>query len=123
MKDKIKIMIMTVVAFIATTFSTSGFPETKDAWIVFWITFGGTVLTYVAKNFLLPSTSEKMTLNWMDLIGGLLLAIGSAVSNYVAQLTIDGEIDWKSFGKLLLVVVMGYLSKTLVQQPNEQMQN
>ena len=117
MNNRIKIFIMTMVAFVATTFSTSGFPETTNQWVIFAITIGGTLLTYIAKNFLIPSTSEKMTLNWMDLIGGLLLALGTAVSNYVAQLTIDGEIDWKSFGKLLLVVVFGYLSKTLFQKP------
>lgn len=120
MKDKIKIFIMTMVAFVATTFSTSGLPESENQWVIFGVTIVGTMLTYIAKNFISPSTSVKYTLNWpADMIGGLILAVGSAVSNYVAQLTLDGEINWKSLGKLILVVIFGYLSKTLVQQPKQ----
>lgn len=117
MKDKIKILIMTVVAFIATTFSTSGFPETSDNWIVFGVTVIGIVITYISKNFLIPSTSATNTLNWMDLLGGLVVAIGATVSSFVAQITIGGSLEWKELGKLLIVVVLGYLSKTLFQTP------
>lgn len=116
MKDKIKIFIMTMVAFVATTFST-GIPESKDAWIVFGVTVLGIAITYIAKNFLIPSTSEAKTLNWVDLISGALIAIGAAISSFVAEIAVGGSLDWKELGKLLFVVVMGYLSKTLIQQP------
>jgi hypothetical protein len=119
MKDKIKIMVMTIVAFIATTFSTNGFPETMDAWIVFGVTAAGILITYVAKNFVLPSTSDRYSLNWMDLVSGGLLAIGATITNFVAGLAIGDKMDWNELGKLLLVVIVGYFSKTLLQETSK----
>jgi hypothetical protein len=52
----------------------------------------------------------------MDLISGGLLAVGVTITNFVAGLAIDAKMDWNELGKLLLVVIVGYFSKTLLQE-------
>jgi len=91
MKDKIKIMVMSMVALIATMISDSGFPGSGNEWIVFGVTVG--------------------------IVSGLLLAIGTAITGFVANLAADDPMDWTAFAKLIGVVVLGYFSKTFFQTP------
>ena len=117
MKDKIKIMVMSMVALIATMISDSGFPGSGNEWIVFGVTVGGVIITYVAKNFLMPSSSDGNKINIMDIVSGLLLAIGTAITGFVANLATEDPMDWTALGKLIGVVVLGYFSKTFFQTP------
>ena len=119
METKIKVFIMTIVSLVATMVSESGLPETGNQWIVFGVTIVGVVLTYVAINFLKPSVSKPGTLDWIDILKGLFLAVGTAIADFVANLATGDPLDLTELAKLVGVVVLGYFSKTFFQKPIE----
>jgi hypothetical protein len=106
-----KSLIMTLVALIATTMSTSGLPASQTGWIVFGITALGTILTYVAKNAVFQSTSLFGSVDLKDVSSGLILAIGSGLSSFAASTATGTEINWHSLSTLMTTVVVGYFAK------------
>lgn len=108
---------MTVVSLLATFISSSGFPETAQQWYVLAITVAGVVITYVAKNWIAPSTSSLGGLNFKDMISGIVLAIGATFSSYIATLATSVDFAWDDLWKLTLSVLLGYFSKTIFQKP------
>ena len=119
MNATLKGLIMTVVTFFATVISTNGLPSNGTAWIVFAVTVAGTVLVYLAKNLIFPSISILGTINLSDLVSGLILALGTAVSNWAGSWITGTPIVWDSLWKIVVSVVIGYLAKTFVQEPKK----
>jgi hypothetical protein len=109
-----KSLIMTLVALIATTVSTSGLPSTQTGWLIFGITVLGTVLTYVAKNAAFPSTSLFGNVDLKDVASGLILALGSALSSFAASTVTGTPVDWHSLTTLITTVVVGYFAKNFM---------
>lgn len=107
---------MAIVALIASAISTNGFPVTGQGWEVLAITVVGTTLVYVAKNAVFPSVSILGTINIRDILSGLILAIGTGLSNWVATLVTGTVISWHAVLVLIGSVVTGYFVKNFATQ-------
>jgi len=108
----IKGLIMAVVAFIASTLSDQ-LSTGPINWIYVGITSVGIVITYLAKNAFIQSKSPLGSADWRDLLSGLLMAIGTAISAYSAQLITIGHLDTKALVIAIVSAVCGYFAKTL----------
>jgi hypothetical protein len=51
-------------------------------------------------------------LDWKDVISALLIAIFATVSNSIADLIVNGAVDWVSLKNIVIGVVCTYLSTT-----------
>lgn len=111
MSNSVKVLIMTIITFIATTISTSGFPATSAGWIILGVTTVGTTLVYIAKNWVFPSVSIFGTIDLRDVLSGLILAVGTGVSDWVGTLIAGVPIDWHSLWVAVGGVVLGYVIK------------
>lgn len=107
-------LIMAVVGFIATTISTGG--EGLNFTYIFFATIGFT-LVYVGKNAIFASTSGSGIVNWQDLISGLVIALGMAVSSGLTTFIINGAIDWHALWVAVVAAIVGYFTKTIPSQP------
>ena len=100
---------MAIVGFVATTIA--------DLEVINWAYVGiatlGFTVIYVAKNFFMPSDSDPGTINWRDLVSGLIVAMGMAISSFAASIITLGFIDWKALGLAVLYAVIGYFGKTI----------
>ncbi len=111
MNAKIKIMIMAVVGFIATTMSTL-----EDInWLYILFATLGFIILYVAKNFVLPSNSDVGTVTWRDILSGILISISMAISSFAASLLTTGNVDWHALWVAVIGAVVGYFIKTIPQ--------
>lgn len=102
-------LVTTVVAVVATAFTT-GLPATGAAWGVLGITALGMVLTYIAKNAVFPSVSIYGNIDLRDVLSGLIMALGTAVSNWVGTIIVGMAIDWKSFLTMVIAAAVTYLA-------------
>lgn len=119
MKNSTKAFVMTIITFIATAISTHGMPTDGNGWIILGITVLGTTLIYLAKNAVFPSISLIGTIDTRDLISGAILAVGTAISNWVATVIAGQVIDWHSLRTLMFSVVTGYFISKFATQPKE----
>jgi len=118
--NSVKALLMAIITFIAASISTNGFPVNKSGWIVLGITVIGTVLIYLGKNAAFPSISLFGTVDLRDVISGLVIAIGTGLSNWVGTLVAGTPIDWHSLWTLIGSVVVGYFAKNfMTKQPSE----
>ena len=104
---------MTIVALIATALTTTGLPATIVEWQYFGITVAGTVLVYMGKNLFITSTSSFLDLNVGDLVNGLIVAIGTGLSSFVAAAVTTIPVNWTEIITLMASVTVGYLVKNL----------
>ena len=120
-KDKMKNqqflkgLLMTLAGVFVVAFDT-----TPIVWTVLAITLIGTALVYTGKNAILflKSTGPAGTLNWINILSALLIAIGSALVQAVATIVTNGVISWTELGKVVLAVTFTYLSTTLFAGKN-----
>lgn len=113
MTTKIKMLLMFLITAVAGIFAQSGLPTTTIAWEILGITLTGTMFTYIAKNLISPSTSVPGTLNIADIVSGIILAVGTALSDFAASAITSTAIVWTEVAKMVGVVVVGYFAKTL----------
>jgi hypothetical protein len=113
----LKGIVMTLITVLATALTT-GIPSTLVAWELLGITTLGTVLTYVAKNAVFPSTSVLGTIDLKDLLSGVILSIGSGLSSLAADKITGSSADIKTIGSVMLTVAIGYLCKNFLSQPS-----
>jgi len=90
---------------------TTNFPEGNTAWLVFIFTTIGTLAAYFAQSQLFPATSETGQLNGKDIIKGLLVAVGNALSTWGATAVEGTAINWKSLIISMIGLFAGYLIK------------
>lgn len=109
-------LIMAIVSVVAGILSTSGLPTTSRGWVYLLITVLGTVLVYLGKNAVFPSKSVFGSINLKDFLSGLLLAIGGAISQFIASVATGDQLDTHKLFTYVLAVLIGYLGKTLVQE-------
>ena len=77
------------------------------------------VLAYVGKNLIgLVSTSASMTLNWVNVLSALLLAVATGITESVAMIVVNHEILWLTLLKIVGSVVLTYVAGTLFTGPN-----
>jgi hypothetical protein len=113
MTTKIKLLIMTLLVIGANYITSAGFPETGTSWAILAITLAGALLTYIPKNMFLPSTSPAGTLSVMDFVGGLMIAVGTALSDWIATLATGTVFSLSDVLKLAGTVGVGYLLTVL----------
>lgn len=114
-KEFIKGLLMTLVGVVVVAFNT-----TPVVWTVLVITLIGTALVYFGKNAIvfLKSTGPEGTLNWINILSALIIAIGSGIIQAVATIVTNGVISWTELGKVVLAVTFTYLSTTLFAGKN-----
>lgn len=71
-----------------------------------------TGIPYYVKNYLMPSTSAQGQLNWKDALSAVILAVCASVSNSIADLVINGAIDFVALKNIVIGVLGTYLSTT-----------
>jgi len=100
-------LIMGLVGFIATTLSDL---ETMNfAYIL--ISSIGFAVVYIGKNYALPSISA-IGIDFRDIISGLILAVGMALSSAAAQVLTIG-FEWNTLLIAVSGAVVGYITKTV----------
>lgn len=109
MNSKTKALLMAIVAFLATTISNLEKPN----WGYVFLATVSFTLIYLAKNYILPSTSEEGRLNWRDALSGLIIAIAMGISSFAASVLTTGKIDWNALLIAIIGSVVGYFTKTL----------
>jgi hypothetical protein len=110
----LKGLLMALVAVVVTAFSTSPID-----FVMMGITALCAVLTYSGKNLipLLHSDSPVGTLSFINIISGVLVAIGTGLLTAISQYFIDGVIVWSVLWKVILSVTFTYLGGTLFAPP------
>ena len=108
---------MTLVTFLVTSFSTSGFPATNLAWELLAITTFGTILVYVGQSVILPSTSVLGNANTLDIVKGLIVAVGNGLSSFVATFVVGSVFSWRAVAISVGGIFMGYLVKQFTVAP------
>lgn len=108
-------LIMAIVGFIATTISQD-IEGINFAYIA--IATAGFTVYYIGKNAFFQSNSEPGKINLKDLISGILLALGMAVSSFAASVITLGHIDWRALWIAVVGAVIGYFTKTLPSGKN-----
>lgn len=99
-------LLMALVGFISTTLSdleTFNFAYVAISTVSF-------TLIYIAKNYAFPSISV-IGLDIRDVISGVILAVGMAISSYVAQILTTG-FDLKTLLVSIGGAIVGYFLKT-----------
>lgn len=104
-------LVMTIVTLIAATLAQ--LPAGTFGWEVFGITSLSTIVIYIAKNAIFPSTSIAGVLTTSDLWSGLIMAVGSGLSQFAADAISKTVVDFKSLGILMITVITGYILKTV----------
>lgn len=105
----VKGLIMAIVAFLAAYWSENA--EALNYGYVI-ITTVGIALTYIAKNAFSKSISLFGKIDVRDLLSGMLLAIGTAISSFAASIITTGVIDWHGLLIATATAVGGYFTKT-----------
>lgn len=103
------LLITLVTTFIAA------YTQVPLIWAVVYISLIGNALTYTGKNAWFKSTSVQGQLNLRDFGSAGLIAIGSAITEAIATLTVSGVVNWPLLGKVVLSAVVSYLSATLFE--------
>ena len=108
-------LFMAAFGVLAASLSTQ-----PIVWAVVGITILGTILTYVGKNAItaLQSTTGPGTLSFVNIISGVLIALGSGITEAVATLVTAGHVQWLVLGKIVITVTMSYLTATFFAGPN-----
>ena len=103
-------LIMAIVGFIATTISQS-IEGLNFAYVL--IATGGFTIIYIGKNAIFQSTSGSGLINWQDLLSGLFVAVGMAVSSFAASIITTGAVEWHALWIAVVGAFVGYFLKTV----------
>lgn len=78
------------------------------------VTAVSTILTYTGKNIipLLHSDSPSGALSWVNLLSGILVAVGTGILESVGMYLIDGVIIWAIVWKVVASATFMYLGTT-----------
>lgn len=109
MKDSIKLFVMGLIGAIGAAFSEMSVFNIAYFLLVI-VMFTG---QYGVKNWLMPSISDKLTVDIRDLISGAFTALFMGISVYAASLLTDVEFTWLALWKAVSVAVVGYFVKTV----------
>lgn len=106
-----KTIFMTMVALIASLLSEGGIPHGKLAWIVFGITVIGSLASYIAKTYILPSVTPAGEIDYRDLLGAAMVGLGTGLSNWIATLVVGIGIDWSTMLAAVIPAILGAVVK------------
>jgi hypothetical protein len=118
MSTKIKLLIMGLIYLGADWLTKNGWPVDPTTWTVFGLTLVGMLLVYIPKNIWWPSESAAGKLSFPDIIGGLCIAVGTGLSNFLASWALGSVFSWPDVLKLCGIIAGTYLL-TLVRGSGE----
>jgi hypothetical protein len=110
----LKGLLMALVAVLVTAFTT---PPVD--YILMAVSAVCAILVYVGKNLItvLHSDSPVGALSLINLISGVLIALGTGLLDGVAMFLIDGVIVWAVLWKYVVFVTLSYITSTLFAPP------
>lgn len=110
----LKGLLMALVAVLVTAFST---PPVD--YILMAISAVCAILVYVGKNLVsvLHSDSPIGALSFINIISGVLIALGTGLLDGLAMYLIDGVIVWAVLWKYVVFVTLSYITSTLFAPP------
>ena len=110
----LKGLLMALVAVLVTAFST---PPVD--YILMAISAVCAILVYVGKNLVsvLHSDSPVGALSLINIISGVLIALGTGLLDGLAMYLIDGVIVWAVLWKYVVFVTLSYVTSTLFAPP------
>jgi len=105
---------MALIAVVITYFST-----TPIDYVMMGVAAVSAVLVYTGKNAILflRSDSKPFWISVINVVSGVIIAIGTAIVNSVASYIINGVVLWPVVLKLVLSVTLIYLGGTFVSPP------
>jgi hypothetical protein len=80
------------------------------------------VLPYVGKNLIVffNSDSPAGALSLVNIISGLLIALGAGLTEYLGQIIFEGIVVWPILWKVVIGVTLTYITSTFFAPPNSQ---
>lgn len=110
----LKGILLLLVSVLVTAFST---PPVD--YVLMAITAVSAVLVYVGKNLIavLHSDSPVGALSLINLISGVIIALGTGLLDGLAMYWIDGVVVWAVLWKYVVFVTLTYLTTTLFAPP------
>lgn len=105
---------MALVAVLVTAFTT---PPVD--YVLMAVSAISAILVYSGKNLVavLHSDSPVGSLSFINIISGLLIALGTGVIDGFAMYFIDGVVVWAVLWKYVVFVTLSYLTSTLFAPP------
>lgn len=101
-----------IIILTAALGLTTNYPETSLSWKVLGFTTLGTLAVYFAQSIIVPGTSATGQLNALDLLKGLLVAIGNGLSTWAANAAESSVINVKS----LVITMIGLFAAYILKQ-------
>ena len=77
------------------------------------------MLGYIAQSALFPTSSTVGTIDFTDILKGMLIAVANVLSTVGAVIILHGSLDWKELGGSVLTVLVAYFAKQFVTKPAE----
>ena len=110
----LKGLLMALIAVLVTAFTT---PPVD--YILMAVTAVSAIFVYVGKNLIavLHSDSPAGSLSLINIISGVIIALGTGLIDGVAMYLIDGVIVWAVLWKYVVFVTLSYLTSTLFAPP------
>lgn len=102
-------LIMGIIGAIGASFSD------METFVPAYVVLTTVLFTfqYLVKNWVMPSISEKLSVDMRDIISGALTALFMGVSVYASSLLTDVDFTWIGLWKAVSIAVIGYFGKTL----------
>lgn len=100
-----------MLALTSILMLSTNFPENNTEWLVWTFTTLGTLLLYFAQSKIFPASSLQGQINGLDLIKGLFISTGNALSAWASNAVEGTTIDWKSLIITMVGLFAGYLIK------------
>jgi hypothetical protein len=101
-------LLAAIIACMATLFSAGG----GSIWY-YVVMIVGVVATYFAQNAFIKPVSLFGTIDFTDIIKGILIAIGTTLTTFAASIITSTTIDFKVLLSLVGTAVLAYLTKNL----------
>jgi hypothetical protein len=110
----LKGLLMALISVVVVMFGT-----TPVDYVLAAITAVCAILTYTGKNLIpwLHSDSPVGALSFINIISGILVALGTGLLDGVTQFLLNGVIVWAVLWKVTLSVTFTYLGATLFAPP------
>jgi hypothetical protein len=110
----VKGLLMALISVVVVMFGT-----TPVDYVLAAITAVCAILTYTGKNLIpwLHSDSPVGALSFINIISGILVALGTGLLDGVTQFLLNGVIIWAVLWKVTLSVTFTYLGATLFAPP------
>jgi hypothetical protein len=110
-------LFMLLIGIIMTSFG-----QTPINYVLMAITAVAAILPYVGKNLIVffTSTTPAGKFSWLNALSGLLIALGTGLTDYIGQYLFVDVINWAVLWHVVIGVTLMYVSSTYFAPPNSQ---